>query len=45
MESDVQSMLQTKLNQLFEGSEGVIGITHDIVLFGKSEEESRQMHA
>ena len=34
-----------KINQIFEGCKGVVGITDDIVVFAKSEEDyDRHMH-
>ena len=40
-----QDIFQTKIDQTFEGCEGVAGIADDIVVFGKtSEEHDRNMH-
>ena len=40
-----QDIFQTKIDQTFEGREGVAGIADDIVVFGKtSEEHDRNMH-
>ena len=41
-----QDVFQTKIDQTFEGCEGVVGIADDIVVFGKTtEEHERNMHA
>ena len=40
-----QDVFQTKIDQTFEGCEGVVGIGEDIVVFGKTtEEHDRNMH-
>ena len=40
-----QDVFQTKIDQTFEGCEGVAGIADDIVVFGKTiEEHDRNMH-
>ena len=41
-----QDVFQTKIDQTFEGCEGVVGIADDIVVFGKTtKEHDRNMHA
>ena len=41
-----QDVFQTKIDQTFDGCEGVVGIADDIVVFGKTtEEHDRNMHA
>ena len=41
-----QDVFQTKIDQTFEGCEGVVGIADDIVVFGKTtEKHDRNMHA
>ena len=41
-----QDVFQTKIDQTFEGSEGVVGIADDIVVFEKTtEEHDRNMNA
>ena len=40
-----QDVFQSKIDQTFEGCEGVIGIADDIAIAGKSEEEhDRRLH-
>ena len=40
-----QNVFQTKIDQTFEGCEGVVGIADNIVVFGKTtEEHDRNMH-
>ena len=37
-----QDVFQAKIDQTFEGYEGVVGIADDIVVYGKTEEEHDQ---
>ena len=40
-----QDIFPTKIDQTFEGCEGIAGVADDIVVFGKaSEEHDRNMH-
>ena len=40
-----QDVFQAKIDQTFEGCEGVVGIADDIVVYGKTEEEyDRHLH-